>query len=112
MRWPSGHLSQAGKRFVTDTVVIKKEMGLSHREFFRTIASALGTDDFESWDTGVRLLAGDKKLEIRLGEQGERRIALLVVPRTMVTLEFTGYTEGERNASVKRFDMKFKRGGG
>ena len=72
-------------------ITIEKEMGLSHRDFFRTIANALGTDDFESWDTGVRKTSGDKVLEIKLGPEGERRIAMMVMPRTMVTLSFTNY---------------------
>ena len=93
-------------------IIIEKEMGLSHRDFFRTIANALGTDDFESWGMGVRKTSGDKVLEIKLGPEGERRIAMMVMPRTMVTLSFTNYDEVEAKAAVKRFDMMFKRGGG
>lgn len=112
MRWRSGHLWRVGEVSIASKVVIKKDMGLSHREFFRTITSALGTDDFESWETGIRLTTDGMKLEIHLGEQGERRIALLAVPRTLVTLEFTGYTKTAIDTAIKRFDMMFKRGGG
>ena len=95
-----------------DPITVVKEMGLSHREFFRTIASALGTDQFEKWDTRILLTTGDQTLKITLGVEGERRIALMVVPRTMVTLTFTSYTQAQADAVLKRFDMMFKRGGG
>lgn len=97
---------------MSDPISVVKEMGLSHREFFRTIASALGTDQFKKWDTRVLLTTGDQVLDITLGEEGERRIALMVVPRTMVTLTFTNYTHAQADAALKRFDMMFKRGGG
>ncbi len=93
-------------------VIIAKEMGLSHRDFFRTVASALGTEEFESTNTGVRLTTDERVLEINLGPERERRIALMVVPITQVTLRFTNYTEADVQTAVKRFDMRFKRGGG
>ncbi|MDE0993779.1 MAG: hypothetical protein OSA23_11480 [Rhodospirillales bacterium] len=95
-----------------DPITVVKEMGLSHREFFRTIVSALGTDQFEKWDTRILLTTRDQTIEITLGVEGERRIALMVVPRTMVTLTFTSYTQAQADAVLKRFDMMFKRGGG
>ena len=93
-------------------IVIVKEMGLSHREFFRTIASALGSDRFKRWDTRILLTEGDLVLNIELGVEGERRIAMMVVPRTIVTLAFKNYTKAQVAATIKRFDMVFKRGGG
>ncbi len=93
-------------------ITVVKEMGLSHREFFRTIVSALGTDQFEKWDTRILLTTGDQTLKITLGIEGERRIALMVVPRTIVTLTFTSYTQAQADTVLKRFDMMFKRGGG
>jgi hypothetical protein len=95
-----------------DDIIIVKEMGLSHREFFRTIASALGTSQFERWDTRVLLTGGNLILNIELGEESERRIALMVVPRTIVTLTFKNYTQTQADLVIKRFDMIFKRGGG
>ena len=95
-----------------DPITVVKEMGLSHREFFRTIVSALGTDQFEKWDTRILLTTGDQTLKITLGVEGERRIALMVVPRTIVTLTFTNYTQAQSDTVLKRFDMMFKRGGG
>ena len=93
-------------------IIVVKEMGLSHREFFRTIASAFGSDQFERWDARVLLTTGDLILNIELGVESERRIALMVVPRTIVTLTFKNYTQTQADVAIKRFDMVFKRGGG
>lgn len=93
-------------------IVIVKEMGLTHWDFFRTIASALGSDQFERQDAGIVFTTGDLTLNIELGVEGERRIALMVVPRTIVTLTFKNYTQTQANLAIKRFDMVFKRGGG
>jgi len=92
--------------------VIEKEMGLDHAEFHRTIANALGTDAFERRNDGVTLTQGQRTLEITLGPEGERKIALLRIPVTRITLAFTGYSDDEVKAAVKRFDMTFKKGGG
>ena len=94
------------------TTIIEKEMGLSHADFFRTIASALGTDDFERSENGVVSQDGGRRLEIVLGPQTERRIALLAIPRTMVTLAFSGYAKDEIDQAIVVFDRAFKRGGG
>jgi hypothetical protein len=97
---------------VSETTTIKKEMGLSHKEFFRTIASALETDDFERSVSGVVLEDGGRRLEIVLGPQTERRIALLAIPSTLVTLSFSGYAKDEIDYAITMFDRAFKRGGG
>ncbi|NQU59455.1 MAG: hypothetical protein HQ513_19655, partial [Rhodospirillales bacterium] len=72
-------------------VVIHKEMGITHQEFFRNIPRALGTDDYIKEADRVILVDGDKSLEISISEQSERRIALFVLPVTHVTLTFKGY---------------------
>ena len=95
-----------------DDIVIVKEMGFSHRDFFRSIASALGSDQFERGDAHVVLATGDLILNIELSEESERQIALMVIPRTVVTLTFKNYTQVKVDEAIKRFDMVFKRGGG
>ena len=95
-----------------DEIVIVKEMGLSHREFFRSIASALGSDQFERGDAHVVLATGDQILNIELSKESKRQIALMVIPKTVVTLTFKNYTQVKVDVAIKRFDMVFKRGGG
>ncbi len=93
-------------------VVIEKEMGITHREFFRNIPRALGTDDYVKETGRVILASAGKSLEILISEQSERRIALFTLPVTHVTLTFKGYDEGDVTTTMKNFDRAFQRGGG
>lgn len=92
--------------------VVEKEMGVTHEDFHRTIARALGTGDFAKKPDGVVLEDGEKRLEITLGPERRRRIANLKVPATKVTLVFSGYTGAERAAQLDLFDRMFQKGGG
>ena len=97
---------------MTETTIIEKEMGITHSDFFRTIPRALGSEDYTQAANGVILETDGRRLEITIGPEGERRIALMVIPRTQVTLTFSGYAKTDITAAVKRFDMMFKKGGG
>ena len=87
-------------------------MGINHADFFRILPRALGTDDYAKTGNGAVLEGGGKRLEISLGPEGKRTIALLALPITMVTMRFTGYGEAELAETMKRFDLYFRRGGG
>lgn len=96
-----------------ETVTIEKEMALTHAGFWRAIEKALGTDTYEKTATGVVLNSGGgKRLEITLGSERERRIALMVIEIMDVTLTFIGYSDGERDAALSAFDRAYQRGGG
>ena len=92
--------------------VIKKEMALTHRDFFRIIPRALGTDDYVKSGQKVVLENGERLLEISLGPERERRIAQLAVPVTEVTLTFRGYAKADRTAALRLFERMFQKGGG
>ncbi len=95
-----------------DPVSVEKEMALTHADFFRIIAGALGTGDFEKKPDGVILEDGDKRLEVTLGPERSRRIAKMEIPACNVTLAFSGYGEEERAAALKLFERMFQKGGG
>jgi len=97
---------------VPEAKVVEKEMGITHSDFFRTIPRALGSEDYTRSTNGVVLETDGRRLEIVVGPEGERRIALMVIPRTQVTMTFSGYEDAEIKAAIKRFDMMFKKGGG
>ncbi len=97
---------------MADKVVSVKEMGIDHADFFRILPQALGTTDYERSASRVVLESGGKRLEITLGPEGKRTIALLSLPVTMVTLSFTNYGEAELAGAMERFDFYFRRGGG
>ncbi len=91
---------------------VEKDMSISHREFFRSLPRALGTDAYRVEGTTITVEDGGRRLDITLAPESERRIALLTLPVTLVTLRFTGYDEDEAAAALARFDQAFQRGGG
>ena len=109
--WPSGHPLPGGD-MAEDAFIVKKEMALTHADFFRIIPRALGSDNFDPSPTGVILSDGDKRLEITVGEERTRQIALMVIPACDVRLAFSGYLEEERKAALFLFDRMFQKGGG
>jgi hypothetical protein len=96
---------------MSSDVIINKEMGITHAEFFRNIPRVLG-DDFNQQADRVILEGDGKSLEISISEQGERRIALFVLPVTHVTLTFKGYSDVDVTKTIAAFDRAFQRGGG
>ncbi len=94
------------------STIIKKEMALTHADFFRTLPQALGSSDYKKTGAKVSLNGGPKRLEISLGPERTRQIANLSIPVIDVTLEFTGYAKAERDAALKLFDRMFQKGGG
>lgn len=93
-------------------ITVEKEMWISHDDFFRILPKALGAEGHRV--EGNRVIAGngDRRLEITLSEESQRRIALLTLPVTHVRLDFIGYGGDEAAAALARFDRSFQRGGG
>ena len=96
----------------SESTVFDKEMGINHRDFFRILPKALGTEDYERTGNRIRLENGDKILEISLGPEGKRTIALMTLPVTRVNVRFTNYGEADLADALARFDLYFRRGGG
>jgi len=97
---------------MSEGVVHSKEMGIGHKEFFRNIPRAMGDGDYTVNKDGVILEEDGKSLTISIAEETERRIALIVLPVTQVTLTFKGYDDSDVTAFLEGFDRAFQRGGG
>ncbi len=95
---------------MSETVAFEKEMAITHSDFVRLLARAVGHQDFQLADGKISLTEGGRKMEITLSEESERRIALVALPVTFVRFAFTGY--GDAAAEMKRIDLHFQRGGG
>lgn len=91
-------------------VTITKDMGVTHAEFFRLLPRAFGA--YSRHGARVVLEDGNRRLEITLGPEGRRQIALLRLPRTAVTLSFIGYSDDDRAAALALFERAFQRAGG
>ena len=87
-------------------------MGITHGEFFRLLSIALGTEGYSVGANTASMKNGDKSVEIELGAEGTRQIALLVVPRTSVRLTLDGFSDAEAENFMRKFDRAYQRGGG
>ena len=94
------------------TTTFSREMGLTHAEFFRTLPAAMGGQAYQVSGRCISVEDGDRRLTILLDPEGERRIALLRLPVTRVSFEFSRYTQQDIDAFMKRFERHFQRGGG
>lgn len=95
-------------------VTIVKQMGITHAEFVRLLPRALKSHHFVvHHNTTVRVEGGhNKHIDIVLGPEHVRQIALMRIATTDVTLSFTGYSDTERQAFLEQFDRAYHRGGG
>ena len=95
-----------------DRITIIKDMAVIHVDFFRTLPGAFPDLDYNIDGTTVCRQWGGGTLEIKLGPEGFRRIALLKLPQTPVTLTLTGYSDAQRVAPMEQFDRAFRLSGG
>ncbi len=95
---------------MSEPVVFEKEMAITHRDFERLLARALGHNDFDLVDGRISVVDGARKLEITLSEESVRRIALIALPVTFVRFALTGYDDAA--SEMARIDLHFQRGGG
>jgi hypothetical protein len=87
-------------------------MGLTHRAFLQTLPPIVAGLNWHQDGKRILVKAASRELEIRLGPEQQRRLGMLQLPLTEVTLTFTGYTAEERLRFLRRFDLGFQRGGG
>ena len=98
---------------MAEATVIEKEMALTHADFFRLVPKAFPDGNFRSTADGiVRDEGAGRCLTVTLGPEGERRIALLSVATTPVTLTFDGYADEAIAETMVVFDRAFQKGGG
>ena len=89
-----------------------RELGLTHREFFRALPGAIAHRGYRREGDLVRVDLGRGALVITLGPVQTRRIAALHLPYTVVGFAFEGVDESDREAFMQRFDLYMRRGGG
>ena len=97
----------------SDTVVVRRDMSTSHADFLRLFPKVAGSASWQLNGSDIVLREGEgRSLLIRLEAEGERRIASLVLPRTLVEFRFDGYSPANVETFLQRFDQSFRRGGG
>ena len=93
-------------------VVLKKDMGLSHREFFASLATLAREVPCQVSDSGAILEYDSGEIHITLGTESQRQLGLMKLPQTWVSLEFRNLSKVQRALFLERFDLAFRRGGG
>ena len=89
-----------------------REMGLTRSEFERSLAPAVAPRGYQVEGRRYTIDYPEGRVQIALGETGERRIAALVLPVTPVEFRFEGLDGEARSRFMARFDRYFQRGGG
>ena len=91
---------------------LTREMSITHREFFRLLPRAVGNAPISRQNGRVIVDANEGRVAIFLAAETLRKLAMLELPVTEITLEFTGFTDAAREAFLARFDLAFQKGGG
>ena len=95
-----------------DRMVVFRDMGLSHREFFRSLQTLAREWQCQIRNDGVLIDYDGGEIDIVLGKEGRRRIAAMSLPRTEIRFCFSRLTPLQRKKFFYRFDLAYRRGGG
>ena len=93
-------------------VRFSRDMGITHREFFRTLPAALAAMPYTVQGHDVVIDDDTRRLVITLSPESRRRLAALSLPTTQVHFSFSGYSPQDIERFMARFDRAFQRGGG
>ena len=92
---------------------IEKEMGLTHRNFYGELPNLLVGIPYQQGNDTVTFQLNGKLVEIMLGPEGICELgSSLRLPVTHVRLQFYDFTEDEIDEFIRRFNLKFMKGGG
>jgi hypothetical protein len=93
--------------------VIKKEMGITHKDFYAELPNLLGDIPYQRSEETTRFELDGKLVEITLGPEGVRELGHSVrLPVTAVVLRFFAFSEEEVSDFIGHFNLKFMKGGG
>lgn len=90
----------------------KREMTISHKEFYRLLPYALKNTDFEILNNQITVSYSDGRITIKPGIEYERKIASLVLPVLHVEFIFLNLSEDAIKQFYNFFDRAYQRGGG
>ena len=89
-----------------------REMGCTEAEWLGWLPAAIGDKPWSRNGTVVNVTIGEGRLVLSWQTGTPRIIALLRLPRLLVSFRFTALGEAERHTFMKRFDLYMQRGGG
>ncbi len=89
-----------------------REMGCTETEWLGWLPQAMGSVDWQQQPGSAHAQLGDGSLDVYWQTGQPRRIALISMPRLLVSFRFEGLDDSQRYAFMKRFDLYMQRGGG
>ena len=90
----------------------EREMACSEADWLRWLPDAIGANHWKLQEKSAGVRIGDGALGLKWQVAEPRVIALVRMPRFLVSFRFAGLDETQRYAFMKRFDLYMQRGGG
>ena len=90
----------------------EREMACTEAEWLRWLPPAIGQHGWQQKPGRASVTIGSGTLDLQWRALEPRRIALMRLPRLLVSFQFTDVRAGVREAFMKRFDLYMQRGGG
>jgi len=90
----------------------ERDMACTEAEWLSWLPRAVGAHPCQVTGAQAQVRLGAGQLQLAWCVQPPRVIALMRLPRLAVRFVFSGVSEAERYAFMKRFDLYTQRGGG
>lgn len=90
----------------------EREMACTEADWLRWLPGAVGDHHWKKQDQTVGVRIGDGALGIKWRVAEPQVIALVRMPRLVVSFRFGGVEEQARQDFMRRFDLYMQRGGG
>ncbi|MES2944769.1 MAG: hypothetical protein V4772_18025 [Pseudomonadota bacterium] len=90
----------------------ERDMACTESDWLRWLPAAIGSNCWQQSPGAALIQIGEGSLSLTWQTASPRVIALLRLPRLLVTFSFTGLDEAARYAFMRRFDLYMQRGGG
>jgi hypothetical protein len=94
------------------TETFKREMTITHRDFFRILPKALKSYLYQQHENVINVILDGGEIVIILAEERHRQIASLSLPVTDVTFQMKSVAENTKIQFFEQFDRAYQRGGG
>jgi len=100
---------------MTDLIELKRDMAVTHVEFYRLITKTISNSDllnFDKINSSVSFPFSNGEINISLEKQKVRKIASMKIDHTPMNFKFMNLSKDEMQAYIQKFDITFQKGGG
>ena len=100
---------------MTDVLELKRDMAVTHSEFYRLITKTISNSEliiFDKINSSVSFPFSNGEISIFLEEQKVRKIASMKIDHTPMNFKFKNLSDDEMKSYIQKFDISFQKGGG